>query len=116
MIDTLLDAFTATDDSPLVARVAGGPRERRYFQLPLLSSTTDLEAVRQAIQAHYEASYGPDVLVRAERLCSSTWDEEEQTDHHLLTVEAACQHGLSARTVVEVVLQRAAFTPDRSQS
>lgn len=116
MIDTLLDAFLATDDSPLVARTSGGPRERSYFMLPLPSHTTDLEAVRVAIQDHYEAAYGNDVLVRAERLCSSPWDEEDQTMHHLMAVEAACHHGLSARTVVEVVLQRAAFTPERSQS
>lgn len=104
-----LEAFLAVDASPLVARVAGGPRERVYFLLPLPSHTTDLEAVRVAIQSHYEEKYGSDVLVRAEALCSSTWDEEEQTMHHLWTVEAACHHGCSARTVVEVVLQRAVW-------
>lgn len=81
------------------------PQGLAYLALGLPSTSTRDEAY-DAIQAHYEALYGPHVVITVQHLSSTPEDREEGTVRHSAAVVAKCDHGLTERiATVNVVTQ-----------
>lgn len=101
-----IDAVYASGQIPLTARITIGQGHGTSMLLPVPSTSTREEAYA-AVQAHYEALYGPHVKITVGHLCTSPEDDELGTWAHSASVNASCDHGLSMRiATIGVVTNR----------
>lgn len=94
-------------EPPMTARITIGQGHGQTIMLRCPRSSDRLTAYA-AVKAHYEALYGPHVVITVQHLSSSPDDDELGTVRHSAAVTAQCDHGLSMRIcTVNVVTKRA---------